>query len=91
MILPILAAALTMVVGAGLLYLSTRHQAALARPLGRPARWTGALAVVASLLFLLSFMGSATAVFTWLTVLMVLWSLPPVVIRWLGYRRENKA
>jgi hypothetical protein len=36
-------------------------------------------------------MGPATAVFTWMTGLMLLWTIPPVVVGWLRHRQGGKA
>ena len=88
-ILALLAAAL-LLGGAAALYLAVPNQALIADRAGRPAIWVGLVALVGALVLLLSLMGPATAVFTWLTGLMLLWSLPPLAIGWLRYRDREK-
>lgn len=83
-------AAIALMIGASGLYLRSPNRAlwndrapgAMTLALG----WGG---LVLALALLLAVMGPATAVFTWTTGLMFLWSLPPVAVRWLAYRRES--
>lgn len=83
-------AALALLIGTTCLYVATPHQALFRAALPRkPLIITGCVTLAISLALLLGQMGSATAVFTWMTGLMFLWSVPPVVIRWLRYRRET--
>ncbi|MFT3964560.1 MAG: hypothetical protein QM690_01600 [Sphingobium sp.] len=83
-------AALPLLIGAACFYLAAPHQIVLKPPVsGRALQITGAVALLASLVLLLTQMGSATAVFTWTVGLMVLWSVPPIVIRWLRFRKET--
>ena len=83
-------AALLLVVGASWLYLAAPHQIVLKAPVnGRALRLGGIAALTASLVLLLTQMGLATAVFTWTVGLMLLWSVPPIVIRWLRFRKEK--
>jgi len=82
--------AFLLLIGAGALYLASPNQILLASPLaGRGIKLLGIGGLIASLALLLTVMGSATAVFTWTTGLMLLWSVAPVVIRWLRFRKEQ--
>lgn len=83
-------AALVLLTGAACFYLAAPHQIVLKPPVNiRALRIAGGAALVASLVLLLTQMGSATAVFTWTVGLMLLWSVPPIVIRWLRFRKEK--
>jgi hypothetical protein len=83
-------AALALLIGAGCLYLASPHQAVSTSPVnGRALRLAGTAALLAALVLLLSRMGPATAVFTWTVGLMLLWSLPPIGLRWLRFRKEK--
>ena len=85
-------AALLLTGGAAGLYLATPHQRLLARPFDAPGlRFGGALCAFGALVLLLMRMGPATAVFTWMTGLMLAWTIPPVVIGWLRHRKGGKA
>jgi hypothetical protein len=85
-------AALLLIGGATGLYLATPHQRLLARP--PAAAWSKPAAMICAacaLVILLMLMGPATAVFTWMTGLMLLWTIPPVVVGWLRHRQGGKA
>lgn len=85
-------AALLLIGGAIGLYLVAPHQRLLARPLA--TAWSKPAAMVCAacaLVILLTLMGPATAVFTWMTGLMLVWTIPPVVIGWLRHRKGDKA
>jgi len=85
-----LIAAIAGVIGATCLYLAAPHQVPLARaPNGRMLRAAGMCGLVIALALLLTIMGSATAVFTLTIGLMLLWTIAPVVIRWLKFRKET--
>jgi hypothetical protein len=88
MILAVLAA-LLLAAGAAALYIAAPHQSLTVAKAGRTAVYAGMGALAGALVVLLSLMGPAAAVFTWTTGLMLLWSVPPVLIRWLRYRRES--
>lgn len=88
--IPALFAAIAVVTGTTCLYLAAPHQALLARvPDTRILLLAGIAGLAAALGLLLTLMGSATAVFTWVVAMMVLWTVPPIVIRWIRFRREN--
>lgn len=91
----ILAAAIAgaLLIGGGVcLYLTTSYQRLLSAPLPlRTARVAGWLGLAAALAILLSLMGPATAIFTWTVGLMMAWTIPPVAIGWLRYRREAQS
>jgi hypothetical protein len=44
---------------------------------------------VLALALLLAVQGPATAVFTWMTAAMLVWSIVPVTARWWRFRRET--
>lgn len=84
------AAALALLGGALCLYLAAPHQALLTGVVRAP-RWLragGGTLLAAALVLLLTVQGPATAVFTWATGAMLVWSVVPVVIRWWRFRRE---
>lgn len=85
-----LAAAVCLVAGALAVYLSMPHQALVSSTAPRSVRFAGAAALVIALGLLLVVMGSATAVFTWATALILLWSVPPVIIGWLRHRKPGQ-
>lgn len=68
--------------GAALLYAGAPHQQ-VTRTGRRPA-WLicGAAALLAGLPALLVFFGPATAVFVWLTMAMLVWSVLPLAVAW---------
>lgn len=76
------AATFALLAGPVLLYLSARHQQWLPRPAPAAVRYAGWAATLLALGLLLLLMGPATAVFTWSTGLMLVWSLLPVVVAW---------
>lgn len=77
----ILAVLLLTVAGATLVYAGAQHQKLLASP--RPAlRWRGWLALILALVPMVGWFGPATAVFTWATLLMLVWSVVPLVAAW---------
>lgn len=85
-------AALLLIGAAASLYLAAPHQRLLAGPLNAPALpVAGLLCAVGALALFLMLMGPATAVFTWMTGLMLVWTIPPVVIGWLRHRKGGKA
>lgn len=81
-----------LVAGALCLYAGAPNQRLLAAPLAsRPARAAGCACLAAALAMLLATMGPATAVFTWTTGLMLVWTILPIVIGWLRHRDETRA
>jgi hypothetical protein len=83
-------AALALLIGTGCLYLAAPHQVLTSAPANpRALKIGGAVALIVALMLLAGVMGTATAVFSWTVGLMLLWSIPPVVIRWLKFRKEN--
>jgi hypothetical protein len=87
-----ISAFLLLAAGATSLYLATAHQRLLARPPATPVlRVAGFGSLAAALAALLMLMGPATAVFTWTIGVMLAWTLPPVVIGWLRYRKEGSS
>lgn len=90
MMLLAMLAILLLGVGAASLYLTTSHQRLLARPPATPLlRIAGAGILAVALAALLMLMGSAAAIFTWTIGLMLVWTIPPIVIGWLHYRKES--
>lgn len=88
--IPALIAAIAGVIGATCLYLAAPYQALLDHaPDGKILRIAGICGLVIALVLLLTVMGPATAVFTWTIGLMLLWTVAPVAIRWLKFRKEN--
>lgn len=81
-------AAAAIIGGAMGLYAGTRHQA-LIRPgvAARPCRIVGTLLLLIALALLVTVQGSATAVFTWATAAMLVWSIVPVAIGWWRFRQ----
>ncbi len=86
----VILAAVLLTAGALALYLCAPHQRLLSAPARKPAAWIGAALLAAALALLLTMMGPATAVFTWMTALALLWTIPPVVIGWLRFRRSAR-
>ncbi len=83
-------AAISLTVGAACLYLRSPNQPLTKGDVPKgPMLILGLGGLAISLALLLQVMGSATAVFTWSIGLMLLWTVPPIVIRWLYFRREN--
>ena len=83
-------AAFALMIGAGSLYLASPNQMAMTLPVNRETlRIIGIVVLAAALVLLLAQMGPATAVFTWTVGLMLLWSVPPIIIGWLRFRREK--
>lgn len=86
----VMAAALSGLAGAWLMYLASPQQRWLAHVL-RPARlgWLGALCLLMSLGLLLSWMGSMAAVATWLVLAMLAWTTAPFLGAWRAQRRRS--
>lgn len=86
------AAALSGVIGALLLYLASPQQQLLpGQPWPRRRPWVpGAVCVALSLLLMLQVLGHGAAVFAWLTLLMLVWSLAPFVGAWVARRRTAR-
>lgn len=82
-------AAFAIIGGALGLYVGTPHQALIA---GGGARRSGRIAgivlLAVALALLMTVQGPATAVFTWMTGAMLVWSIVPVAVRWWRFRRE---
>ncbi len=82
-------AALAIIGGALCLYVSARHQVlVIGRANARPWRLIGAASLALGLVLLLTVQGPATAVFTWATGAMLMWSVVPVIARWWRFRGE---
>lgn len=82
-------AALTLVAGALCLYGAAPHQALIAGPVPRRMlRGAGGVLLAVALALLLTLQGPATAVFTWATGAMLVWSVAPVAIRWWRFRAQ---
>ena len=81
-------AAFATIGGALSVYASTPHQA-LVRPRAdsRPYRMAGALLLLTALVLLLTIEGPATAIFTWATGIMLVWSIMPAIVRWWRFRQ----
>lgn len=73
------------------LYLASPHQKLVQSPLPRCAlAWTGVALLVVALAVLASIAGSATAVYIHLTILMLLWSVPPLALAWWRAQGEEE-
>jgi hypothetical protein len=83
------AATVLLVAGALALYATTRHQALLPNPAPQTVGRAGWLLVSAALIGFLNVAGPATAVFIWMTALMFVWSLAPVIAKWLRWKKEG--
>ncbi|WP_343525484.1 hypothetical protein [Sphingomonas sp.] len=82
-------AALATIGGALCLYASAPHQVLVRHDVAGPlCRVVGALLLLTALVLLLTVQGPATAVFTWATGAMLVWSIVPAVVRWWRFRRE---
>ena len=75
-------AGLCLTAGSILLYLASPNQRLLRHPVGRAGRWAGWVALAIGQGLLWSFMGVATALFVSLTILMLWWSVVPLVVAW---------
>lgn len=84
-------AATTTLAGAVAVYFSASNQAlTTGHVMHRHAwRWAGGAALVLALVLLLTVQGSATAIFTWMTGVMLVWTVVPVVARWWHYRSDR--
>lgn len=86
-----LIAALLLILGSVAAYLAAPHQQLRKTAAPRGLGLLGAAAILAALVILLTIMGSATAVFTAVIGLMLLWSILPVAIAWIRYRQSGKS
>ncbi|SEN69005.1 hypothetical protein SAMN05192583_3320 [Sphingomonas gellani] len=84
-------AAGTTLAGAVAVYLAAPHQALTTGHVTHRRAWrrAGGAALTLALVLLLTVQGSATAVFTWMTGVMLVWTVVPVVARWWHYRGER--
>lgn len=83
------ASGLCIIVGAALIYLATPHQKLARRVMAKPLLLTaGSMLVAIAAYLLMTIMGAATAIFTVIIVIMLLWSLPPLLIAWLRHRMD---
>ena len=86
----VIAALLLGAIGAFLLYAGARNQRLTIAGGRHPALLkAGALLLVLSLALLWQWFGPATAVFTWMTVAMLVWSVAPLTIVWWRRPRGN--
>lgn len=85
-------AAFFTVMGAVLIYLAYPHQQWLVNgPWPKRARWwPGSLCLCIALVMLWQIMGSGAAVFTWLVVMMLVWSIMPFLGAWRSKLRERR-
>lgn len=75
--------------GASLLYLASPNQRLRAHRLtGRWPQMLGWGLILCALLLLWQFAGSASGIFILFTLLMAIWSLPPLAIAWLRARKD---
>ena len=75
-------AGLLVCAGTILVYMAAPTQKLAAKPLPRPCLVGGWLALLLALAPLLAIMGPATAVFTWMTGAMLVWSFAPLAVAW---------
>lgn len=84
----IIGATIIIIVAAVILYLAGSHQKLILRPLPKKSLLiTGVSLLALVLYFLLQFMGSAISVFIVLTILMLVWSILPLIV---VYFREER-
>lgn len=90
MIVAWLAASATLA-GAVAVYLSAPNQALTTGLVThrRAWRWAGGAALALAVVLLLTMQGCGTAVFTWITGMMLVWTVVPVVARWWHFRGER--
>ena len=85
-----LAAVLAASLGALVLYLGAPHQKLRRKPIPRNRSLAAGTALVAlALLLFLRVAGPATAVFILLTLLMALWSVPPLAVAYVHARTRT--
>lgn len=78
--------------GAFLLYAASPHQQLFERrPSGRALAAAGVLGILLALALALQGFGQATAVFYTMTILMLVWTLLPLLVIYLGHTREPVA
>lgn len=80
-------AALQILVGSTLLYLTNRHQRGLAQPLAQVVRWPAMLLLLSALPLLASQYPWSTSLFSWLLLLMSALYLIPTLMLWWRPRR----
>lgn len=86
----VLLAVICALVGATALYLASPNQQALAQRISpRIGCILGIAALSISLMLFLRVAGPATSVYVLLTLVMLLWSLPPLLFAWLRQRKRN--
>lgn len=86
----IVASLLLTLAGSTLLYAGARNQRLIAAGEARPAlRWSGAAMLLCSLSLMLGWFGPATAVFVWMTLAMLVWTLLPLAAAWWRRPREG--
>lgn len=86
----VIGALLTMI-GAFLLYGGADNQRLSARGGRRPAfRIAGGAAFVLALPFLFGGLGPATAIFMWLILAMLIWSIVPLALAWWRRPKETR-
>lgn len=77
-------------VGASALYLASPNQRATARALPRTLLMLAGYALlIAGLIALLQWSGPATAVFIWVTVATLVWTLVPPIAAWLRQPKDD--
>lgn len=87
---PIAAALLLTMAGAFLFYAGSRNQRLFAASrAGGPMRLAGGAALLAALAILWTWFGPATAVFAWMTLAMLVWSVLPLAVAWWRRPRGN--
>lgn len=77
------------IVGATLLYAGAPHQQLTSAGRQPALIVAGALATLLGLPPLLTFFGPAAAVFVWLTLAMLVWSVVPIAVAWRRGPREK--
>lgn len=82
-----LVAALLCATGAVLLYLASPNQQLARKPMrGRILAGLGGIALIGALALLLGVSGPATAIFVWMTLAMLVWSVVPLGVAWWRWR-----
>ena len=82
-------AMLAALAGSFLVYASARHQRIKDGAPTRLGRWIGWALLATVLPLLLCWFGIASAIFSWLTLMMLVWTIIPLGFAWWDWRRKG--
>lgn len=86
----VMVAMLAALVGAFLVYAGARHQRIAPSRGKRPRlRWIGWLLIAVALAVMLGWFGTAVAIYTWVTLMMLIWTIVPLGLAWWDWRRKG--